>query len=157
MQNQVKVEKEPNLCFKIWHIFCTWIFCLFVLTYAAFEFHVFKANTLIHAVHPGAGSCWSPNAPAWYLCQSFKFSYKDPGTAPDGKPYINVTAEYHGIVVGAITLAVLHLCSTFLHCIPVTATRKIAHKFQILLHITTLACAIAATVKVYSHASRSCG
>jgi len=158
MQDQVIVEKEPNLCFKIWHIANTIIFSLFVMIYVSYEFKVFKINTVVDSLHPGAGSCWSPNTPNWKNCDSFVFSYTKPGIhgiAPDGQPYINVTAEYHGICVGALWLSIIHFCSTFMHCIP--ASRKIAHKFQIVLHIATMVCAIVASVKIYSNASRSCG
>jgi len=83
------------------------------------------------------------------------FSYSDPGIAPDGQPYINVTAEYHGICVGALSLAVIHFLSIFLHFSP--KMKKIAHKFQILLHVITLVCAIIAFLKIKSDASKECG
>lgn len=75
MQDQVIVEKEPNLCFKIWMIITTWIFGLAAIIWISYEFKVFKINTIVESVHPGAGSCWSPNAPNWDLCTSYKFSY----------------------------------------------------------------------------------
>ena len=83
------------------------------------------------------------------------FSYTNPGITLDGMPYKNVTAEYYGICVGAMSLAVIHFISVFFHCLPCTI--KYAHKFQILLHVITMICAIDASVKIYSDASHSCG
>ena len=155
MQTQDIYKEEPNLCFKIWHILTTVLFSLFVMLYVGYEFEVFKINTVVDSVHPGAGNCYAPNSPTWDNCDEFKFAYENPGIAADGMPYKNVTAEYHAICVGAMTLAVIHFISVFFHCFP--CTMKHAHKFQVLLHIATMGCAIAASVKIYSDASHSCG
>ena len=120
MQTQDIYKEEPNLCFKIWHILTTVVFSLFVMVYVGYEFEVFKINTVVDSVHPGAGSCYAPNSPTWDNCDEFKFAYENPGIAADGMPYKNVTAEYHAICVGAMTLAVIHFISVFFHCFPCT-------------------------------------
>jgi hypothetical protein len=62
------VKREPNICFKIWHILNTVVFSLIVMTWVGYEFDVFRINTVVTSVHPGAGSCYAPNSPTWDTC-----------------------------------------------------------------------------------------
>ena len=146
-------KREPNVCFKIWAFLTTWLFCLFVIFWVSLEFKVFRINTLVTDVHPGAGSCWAYDTPNWKDCNTFVFSFTDPGISLSGHKYQNISTQYHNICIGALVLAIVHLISTILHC----TGGKSYWKFIVALHLVTLVCCIIASSYLWKTSSRSCG